>query len=322
MKAICIQSFGGSDVMCLQTVEPRRPQAGQIRVRIKVAGVNPVDTYIRQGLYPLDISLPFTPGMDGAGVVEEVGEGVTRFAPGDKVYVSGTHLGTYAEETVCSIHEAVFLPEAFSFAQGAAIGIPFATAYRALFTKAQAVDKETVMVHGGSGGVGTAVIQIAKCLGLTVIATAGSDKGRSLIQSLGADLVLDHTSEHYRQEVLDFTRGRGVQIIIEMLANKNLSADLQMLAPNSRVVIVGCRGEVTINPREAMSRDATICGMSLLNLSAEERLKVFQALDPYFQNGSLSPVIGREFTLQEAPLAHDAIMQSGASGKIVLRVES
>lgn len=321
MRAIRIHNFGESDVMCLETVESRRPQAGQILVRIKAAGVNPVDTYIRKGLYPLDITLPFTPGMDASGVVEEAGEGVTRFAPGDKVYISGTHLGTYADEVVCSVHEAVFLPEAFSFAQGAAIGVPFATAYRALFTKAQAVDKETVMVHGGSGGVGTAVVQLAKCLGLAVIATAGSEKGLSLLRDLGADLVLNHTTEHYCHEVLDFTRGRGVQIIVEMLANKNLAADLQMLDQNSRVVIVGCRGEVTINPRDAMSRDATICGMSLLNLPAEERQKVFQALDPYFQNGSLSPVVGREFKLKDASLAHDAVMQPGAFGKIVLSVD-
>ena len=321
MQAIRIHNFGESDVMQLETLDSRKPQAGQILVRIKAAGVNPVDTYIRKGMYPLDITLPFTPGMDGAGIVEEAGEGVTRFAPGDKVYVSGISLGSYAEEAVCSVHEAVFLPENFSFAQGAAIGVPFATAYRALFTKAQAVHKETVMVHGGSGGVGTAAVQLAKCLGLTVIATAGSEKGLSLLRSLGADLVLNHTSGHYGREVLDFTHGRGVQIIIEMLANKNLAEDLRMLDQNGRVVIVGCRGEVTINPREAMSRDATICGMSLLNLSAEERLKVFQSLDPYFQNGSLNPVVGRDFKLNDAPLAHDALLEPGAFGKIVLMVE-
>ena len=150
MQAIRIHNFGESDVMRLENVESRQPQAGQILVRIKAAGVNPVDTYIRKGLYPLDIAMPFTPGMDAAGVVHQVGEGVTRFVAGDKVYISGTFLGTYAEETVCSVHEAVFLPENFSFAQGAAIGVPFATAYRALFTKAQAVDKETVMVHGAA----------------------------------------------------------------------------------------------------------------------------------------------------------------------------
>ena len=164
-------------------------------------------------------------------------------------------------------------------------------------------------------------MQLAKCLGLTVVATAGSEKGLSLLRSLGADLVLNHASEHYCQKVLEFTHGRGVQIIIEMLANKNLPDDLRLLDQNGRVVIVGCRGEVTINPREAMSRDAAICGMSLLNLSAEERLKVFQALDPYFQNGSLKPVVGREFQIKDAPLAHDAVMQSGAFGKIVLMLE-
>ncbi len=318
MQAIRIHSFGDSQVLRFESVESQTPQPGQILVEIKAAGVNPVDTYIRQGMYPLDIQLPFTPGMDAAGVIREVGEGVTRFAKGDRVYISGIYIGTYAEEAVCHVNEAVFLPDNLSFSQGAAIGVPFATAYRALFSKAQAVDKETVMVHGGSGGVGTVSVQLAKCLGLKVIATAGSEKGMALLESLGADLVLNHNSGHYAKKVLDFTNGRGVQIILEMLANKNLAEDLKLLDQNGRVVIIGCRGEIAINPRDAMARDATVYGMSLLNLTAEERQKIYQALTSYFQDGRLSPVIGRELKLQDAPLAHETVMQQGAYGKIVL----
>src|SRR5271154_7328714 len=192
MKAIRVHEFGGPEVLRLEDLPNPSPSSpGQIVVQVKAAGVNPVDTYVRAGTYAFKPPLPYTPGMDAAGVVESVGQGVTRAKEGDRVYLAGTITGSYAEKTVCTEAQVHQLPQKISFTQGAGIYIPYATAYRALFQIGQARPAEIVFVHGASGGVGTAAVQLARAAGLTVIGTAGSDRGAQLIRDLGAGRVLN-----------------------------------------------------------------------------------------------------------------------------------
>ena len=172
-----------------------KPGAGELLVRVRAAGVNPVDTYIRNGIHAVRPQLPYTPGLDASGVVEAVGEGVTRLSAGQRVYVAGSLSGTYAELTLCAEAQAHPLPDRVSFAQGAGVFTPYATAYRALFQRARAVAGETVFVHGASGGVGTAAVQIARAAGLRVVGTAGTEEGRRLVSEQGAHYVLDHGAE-------------------------------------------------------------------------------------------------------------------------------
>jgi NADPH2:quinone reductase len=317
MKSIRAQQFGGPEVLQLKNVPDPEPGPNQVLIHVRAVGVNPIETYIRAGRNP-NLSLPYTPGTDAAGEVARIGASVRHLNVGARVYTSGSVTGAYANMTVCEAADVHPLPDGVSFAEGAALGIPYATAWRALFQRARAVPGETVLVHGASGGVGTAAVQLARAAGLTVIGTVGSDRGAQLVRDLGANLVLNHRLPDYLAEALKFTENRGVDIILEMLANVNLGQDLPLLARNGRVIVIGSRGKVEVDARDAMMRDADIRGMILFNVSAGDKASIHAALRAGLECGTVKPVISRELPLAEAPRAHELIMEAGASGKIIL----
>ena len=318
MKAIRVHEFGGMEVLRLEEVPMPQPGPSEVVVRMHAAGVNPVETYIRAGTYPRLPELPYTPGNDGAGVVEQVGSDVTEFKAGDHVYTSGSISGTYAEFALCKKEQVHPLPVNVSFAQGAAIGTPYATAYRGLLQRAEAKPGETVLVHGASGGVGTAAVQLARARGLRVFGTAGSDDGINLTRQQGAHEVFDHRAPDHFEQIMKATGRHGVDVIVEMLANVNLGKDLTILAKGGRVVIIGSRGPVEIDPRNTMQRDADVRGMTLPNTPPAELASIHAALAAGLENGTLRPVIGKEFPLSDAAKAHRAVMEPGALGKNVL----
>lgn len=318
MKAIRVHEFGEPEVMQLEDVPDLPAGPGQVVVRVRAIGVNPVDTYIRAGLHAVKPPLPYTPGTDAAGVVESIGEGVTSVAPSESVYVAGTISGSYAGQALCSESQVHRLPPHLTFEQGAAVGIPYATAYRALFHRAGARAGEVALIHGATGGVGTAAVQLARAAGMTVIATGGTDKGRSNVAQQGAHHVLDHHAPDYLDQIMALTGGNGVNVILEMLANVNLAKDLGVLARYGRVVVIGSRGKIEIDPRAAMTRDLSILGMTLFNASDEDRASIHAALVAGLENGTLRPVVGKEMPLADAGRAHEAVLQPGAFGKIVL----
>jgi NADPH2:quinone reductase len=322
MKAIRVHTFGEPEVMKLEDIPEPTPGHGQVVVRVHAVGVNPVETYIRSGIYPKPPT-PYTPGNDGAGVIEAVGPEVTQVNVGDRVYIAGSLSGTYAEKSLCAATRVHPLPAPASYAQGAAVYVPYGTAYHALIQRAHAVPGESVLVHGASGGVGIAGVQLARAAGLTVIGTAGTERGRQLVLEQGAHHVLDHTASEYLEQVLSLTQRRGVDIILEMLANVNLGHDLSVLARGGRVAAIGNRGPgnqgtVSINPRAAMMRDAAILGISLGNASEREAASMHAALIAGLATGALRPVIGQELPLAEAAKAHHAVIEARAYGKIVL----
>lgn len=318
MKALRVSEFGGPEVLKVHDVTDPKPDSGQVLVRVKAAGVNPVDTYIRAGAYARKPDLPYTPGTDAAGVVEAVGPKAKRFKVGDRVYTNGSITGVCAELTLCEESRVHHLPSQISFAQGAGLGVPYGTAYRALFQRGVAKAGETLLVHGASGGVGIACVQFARAAGLAVIGTGGTDKGRALVGEQGAHHVLDHRAADYEKQIMTITDGRGVDLITEMLANMNLAKDLTMLAPNGRVVVIGNRGTIEINPREAMAREASILGLILWAATDPELAEIHAAIVAGLENGTLRPVVGKELPLAEAPRAHQLVMEPGAFGKIVL----
>jgi NADPH2:quinone reductase len=317
MKAIRVHEFGEPDVLRVEDVPDPIPAHNQVVVRAKAIGVNPVDTYIRAGKYGPK-PFPFTPGADAAGVVESVGLGVTSCKVDGRVYIYGAISGSYAEKILCDEKSVHPLPAHVSFQQGAAMGVPYGTAYRALVIRGAAKPGETVLIHGGSGGVGTAAIQIAHAFGLTVFATAGSERGMNLIRQQGAHEAFNHRQDGYLQLIMDATGGRGVPLILEMLANVNLGHDLALLSKYGRVVVIGNRGNIEINPRETMGRDADIRGMTLMNATEPELQSIHAALVAGLENKTLSPVIGKELPLADAPAAHKLVLEAGAYGKIVL----
>lgn len=318
MKVVQVKQFGGPEVLRITALPDPVAQEHEIVIDVQAVGINPVDAYIRTGQYALRPALPYVPGMDASGIVSAVGKNVRFWKPGDRVYTIGILQGAYAEKICCQDCQACALPATYSFAEGAAIGVPYATAFRALLQKAQADRGETLLVHGASGGVGIAAVQIAKLSGLRIIGTAGTTAGLDLLRQQGVDHALNHREEGYFNSILTLTEQKGVDIILEMLANVNLGKDLRVLARNGRVVVIGNRGSVEINPRDIMAREAVVTGVVLLSTPPEELRTIHQHLSVWLHQNLIRPVVGKTFSLAEAAKAHEAVMSSGAFGKIVL----
>jgi NADPH2:quinone reductase len=322
VKAILVREFGGPEVLKLEEIAEPTPATNQVLVRVHAAGVNPYDTYMRTGNYAIRPPLPYTPGADAAGVVEGVGSGVQGITTGARVYVTGTlahkSYGAYAANVLCGPHQIHPLPDRLSFSQGAAIGVPYVTAFRALHDRAGIRSGETLFIHGASGGVGLAATQIARATGLTVIGTASTEHGLDLVRQHGAQHVLNHRETGYLDQLKELTAGRGPDVILENLANVNLDNDLTAMAHEGRVVVVGNRGRIEIDPRKVMSKDGAIVGMALWNTKAEDLTRIYRALDAGFESGLLTPVVGTELPLGDARRSHELVLEAGAKGKIVL----
>jgi NADPH2:quinone reductase len=318
MKAIVVRRLGEPEVMGLEDVPDPVPGPGEVLVRIHAAGVNPVDTYLRAGELGFAPSLPFIPGIDGAGVIEALGEGVTDLKVGDRVYLAGSQTGTYAERAVAKRFQVHPLPEALNFAEGACLYVPYGTAYRALFVLGKALPGETVLVHGGSGGVGLAAIQWGSAWGLRLAATASTPEGRALVLKNGAEAAWDHSDPKHWEEALRWTQTLGFGLLLEMLANVNLAKDLELLRQGGRVIVIGCRGRIEIDPRLLMGKDGKILGLSLANASPAELEGFHQALRAGVTRGFLKPHLRALLPLSQAPKAHRMIWEPGALGKIVL----
>ena len=318
MKAIRVHQFGGPEVLKLEEIPTPKPEAGQVLVRIRAAGVNPYDTYMRNGTYAIKPPLPYTPGSDAAGTIDAIGSGVKKVKPGDRVYTAQTVTGAYSEYAVALEDQVHRLPQNTSFEQGAGIWVPYGTAYHALHHFAKARAGEAILVHGASGGVGTAALQIARAIGLTVFGTAGTDKGLELVRREGAHQTFNHRKAGYHEEILKATGGRGVDVILEMLANVNLGGDLKLVAAQGRVVVIGSRGDATVTPRDLMMRRASVHAFTIWAARPAEVAEIHAALIAGLENGTLKPVVGKQIPLADAARAHKEVMESGAAGKIIL----
>jgi len=316
MKAIRVSQFGDPSVLEYADLPALTPGSGQLLVRLHAAGVNPVEAYMRAGKYPQLPTLPYTPGFDGAGLIEHSDD--PAFPPGTRVYVARSLTGTYAEQALCTPAQVHPLPAHASFEQGAAIGTPYATAAWALFNRGQARRGETLLIHGASGGVGLAALQLARAAGLRVFGTAGTPDGLDLIRQFGAEAAFNHRDPQYLDQLKAAAGGPGFDIILEMLANQNLGHDLTLLAPRGRVIVVGSRGPVEIDPRNIMTREADIRGVTLFSATPAELAHIYASVTAGLESRQLAPVIGASFPLREAARAHEQIMTSAARGKIVL----
>ncbi|XP_004679183.1 PREDICTED: quinone oxidoreductase isoform X1 [Condylura cristata] len=323
MRAIRVLEFGGPEVLKLQSdVAVPFPKDNQVLIKVHACGVNPVETYIRSGTYSRKPLLPYIPGSDVAGVIEAVGDNVSTFKKGDRVFTSSTITGGYADYALAADHTVYTLPEKLDFKQGAAIGIPYFTAYRALFHSAHVKAGESVLVHGASGGVGLAACQIARAYGLKVLGTAGTEEGQKIVLQNGAHEVFNHREVNYIDKIKKSVGESGINVIIEMLANVNLSKDLNLLSYGGRVIVVGSRGPIEITPRDTMAKESSIIGVSLYSSTKEEFRQCAAALQAGIEIGWLRPVIGSQYPLEKVAQAHENIIYgSGATGKMILLLQ-
>ena len=329
MKGILVEKFGDKKELKVkrdipvpfENYEDLKPN--EVVVKVIASGINPIDTYIRSGMYAMLPSLPYIPGMDAAGYIEAVGSQVCskKLSVGSRVFITGPgkNSGTYAEYTRTNQNYVFPLDDRLSFSQGASIGIPYFTAYRALMHCAKLTKDKDVLIHGASGAVGLAATQFASFIGAKVHGTAGTEEGMKVVLENGAHHVLNHHEEGYEVKLKDITNGIGFDIIIENLANVNLERDLQMIKKNARIIIVGSRGPITINPRHLMGPEASIKGVSLWNATDDEYQQMGESINDGINSGWLNPMIDKEYSIENAPIAHhDIINSKGAKGNLVL----
>jgi NADPH:quinone reductase-like Zn-dependent oxidoreductase len=319
MKAMRAQQFGGPEQLRLEDAPEPPVETGQVMIRVKAAGINPADLVRLSGrLQPL--KLPYIPGTDVCGEVEAVGAGVTTVKVGDKVFGRALS-GGYAEKTCLPAREAIPLPSSLSFAEGAAIPIPFYTAYRALHHKAAVKAGETVLVSAGGGGVGVAAIQLAKIAGARVITTVGSQEKAARTRELGADVAINYKQQDFAAEVQKLTDGKGVDVIIENVASDNLAKDLTIIARDGRIILIGTgtgkAPETSFAVMYALMKDVNLLGMSLVN-AGPAIPEMANTLTPLFAAGKLKAVVSKSYPLSEAPQALNDLLASKVFGKLVL----
>jgi NADPH2:quinone reductase len=325
MNAVQVHKLGGPEVLEYSTNVPRpKPGPDDVLVQIKAVGVNPVDVLIRTGTFPPK-QFPYIPGADFAGIVAEVGSNVTDLKVGQRVYGSDLTaydgMNAYAQFIAIKHNLAHPLHDNLTFSQGASLPIPYFTAYRALYHIAQAKPGETVFVHGASGGVGIAVVQISSGLGLTVIGTASTPEGRELAKKAGAHFIFNHYEEGYLEKVKEAAGEKGIDLIIESIADKNLKKDISLIRNKGRIIVVGGVTDIAISPLDVFVHEVIMKGVIVYSITNEEMFETREALYAGAKAGWLNPFIWKEFPLEKAADAQVLLKSgSGARGKIILTV--
>jgi len=324
MKAITLSDFGGSEMMRFTEVDNPVPAGNQILIRVKATSVNRPDIIQRQGNYPAPPGDSEILGLEVAGIVESIGENVSRYAPGDPV-VALVGGGGYAEYALALESHSMPIPESISFEQAACICETYITAYLNLFMIAELQGKQSVLIHGGGGGVATAAIQLCKALtaDTEIFVTASSAKIERVGQQ-GADHVIDYASQDFAAEIKRISEKRGVDVILDHIGGKYLESNLRSLAVGGCIMVIGVMGGIKaeLNLAMMMVKRQRIIGSVLRSRPVDEKASIIkqfeQTVMPLFAAGTIAPLIHASFPLSEAAQAHDLMEQGGHFGKIVL----
>ena len=329
MKAAFINATGEPGVLQYGEIPTPEPGPGQVLVKVAAAAVNPIDTYIRSGAVALPIEFPYIVGCDLAGTVASTGAGASRFTTGDRVWGSNQSLfgrqGTFAEYVAVDEEWLYPTPDSMSdktAAAGALVGI---TAHLGLFLHAGLQSGETVFVNGGTGGVGTAVIQLAKSVGASVIATVGSAEKQVLCEQLGADLVVNYHDQNLDDQIREYTDSSGLHVWFETQREPTPDRTVGLMSSRGRIVFMAgrtARPEFPVGPFYV--KDLRLVGFAMFNASSEEQRVCAAAINELSGAGGWSPQVGRTFALSEASSAHQLQedntlgAQGTLSGKIVV----
>ncbi|HEX9064106.1 MAG TPA: NAD(P)H-quinone oxidoreductase [Streptosporangiaceae bacterium] len=325
MRAITIPAPGGPGVLTLAEVPDPFPGPGEVLIDIAAAGLNRADLLQRQGLYPPPPGAPPYPGMECSGTVAAVGEGVTRWSPGDQVcaLLAG---GGYAEKVAVAAGQVLPVPENVGLVEAAALPEVACTVHSNVVGLGRLTAGETFLIHGGASGIGTFAIQLGHALGATVACTAGTADKLARCRELGADLAISYRDEDFVAAVREFTGGRGADVILDVMGAVYLMRNIGALASNGRLVIIGMQGgtKTEIDLNALLRKRATVIATTLRARPEEEKAKIVAAVRaevwPLVEAGQIRPVVETVLPLAEAGRAHE-LMESGAhTGKILLRV--
>ena len=322
MRAIRIHALDGLDGLSLEEVAAPRPGPGEARIAIHAAGVNFADTLVVAGLYQHKPDLPFTPGMEAAGEVIEVGDGVSRVKPGDRVVATTRH-GAYAEEVVADAEHLVAIPDRMDFATAAAFPICYGTAHLALTHRTQLRPGEVLLVLGAAGGVGLGAVEVGKALGATVVACASSDEKLAVAQSRGADHMINYTTENIRERVKALTG--GADAVFDPVGGDAAQQALRTLNYEGRLITLGfASGEI---PKFAANyllvKNISVIGYSFSTYRYERPQVMRHTLDElcrWYKEGRLRPLVGMTFPLEETRAALETLRDRKAMGKVVVMV--
>ena len=325
MRAVTIREPGEPAVL-VETSTPVPDIASRdVLIKVAAAGVNRPDVLQRQGLYPVPPGASPLPGLEVAGKVVATGQDVRRWREGDTV-MALTHGGGYAEYCTANDDHCLAIPQCLSAIEAAAIPETYFTVWYNVFVRGRLTAGETLLVHGGSSGIGTTAIQLAKAFGSTVITTAGSDDKCRFCEELGADMAVNYRAGDWPQIVSDFTGGRGVDVLLDMVAGPYMQKNLDSMALDGRYVIIAFLQGPTaeLNLRVVLGRRLTITGSTLRPQSVAEKAAIAAGIArdvlPLLNDGRVRPVIDSTFPLQNAAAAHELMESSRHMGKIVLTV--
>jgi NADPH:quinone reductase len=329
MKAAFIESTGAPDVIRYGDLPDPQPKEGEVRVKVAAVAVNPIDTYIRGGAVQMPLPKPFVIGCDLAGVVEKVGPGAKRFKVGDRVWGSNQGLlgrqGTFAE--LCCVHEDFLYPtpKGVKDEDVAAIALVGITAHVGLFLRAKLKAGETAFVNGGTGGVGSTVVQMAKAVGAKVVTTVGSDEKAKQAHALGADRAINYKTEDVAAKVKEFTGGDGVHVWYETPREPDYDRIVESVRPWGRIVVMAGRQARPPFPHGPFYvKGLSLFGFAMFNWPADDQRTCADDINTWLAGGKLKPNIGRRMKLSEAAAAHqlqeDNTLQGAGTlnGKIVL----
>ncbi|WP_456406133.1 zinc-dependent alcohol dehydrogenase family protein [Thiolapillus sp.] len=329
MQAVVMTDIGGPNVLQVQELpQPRIDHPSQIKVRLQTAGVNPIDTKLRQrGLF-YGAEPPAILGCDGAGEVVAIGAEVTRFQPGDRVWFChgglGREQGNYAQFTVLNENRAEFLPSRLSYPEAAATPLALITAWEALYDRGRLQEGQTVLIHAGAGGVGHLAIQLAKIRGATVITTVSSPEKADFVRDLGADASINYREQSVREAIMDLTEGRGVDLVFDTVGPEVFRQSLPLLAEYGGIVTILDPGEA-LDTSEARNRNLTIAFTLMLTPALKDlqsalahQGEILRLGGEWMSEGRLQVKVSRILELDEAPAAHSLIEEGHTLGKLVL----
>jgi NADPH2:quinone reductase len=325
MQAVSIREPGKPEVLQLETVAVPELRESDVLVSVSAAGVNRPDVLQRLGMYPVPVDASSLPGLEIAGEIVAVGASVSRWQVGDKV-MALTHGGGYAE--FCRVDEShcLTMPESMTWVQAAAVPETFFTVWYNVFMRAGLRSGESILVHGGSSGIGTTAIQLAKAINASVIVTAGTDEKCRFCEQLGADHAINYRTEDWENTVLELTGGSGVDVVLDMVAGPYMQKNIDVLGRDGRYVIIaflqGPKAE--LNMRNVLGKRLTITGSTLRPQTTAEKAAIASEISeqviPLLESGRVRPIIHATFPLADARLAHELMESSQHMGKIVLEI--
>jgi NADPH2:quinone reductase len=321
MKAIVFEQTGGPEVLTLAEVPRPDARPGMVLIKNHAIGVNFADTRFRQGTYVVQPKLPDTPGMEAAGVIEAVGEGVTGLRPGARV--AAFTVKAYADYCLAPVNMVIPLPDFVSFVDGAAFPIQVLTAYHLLHTADATGPGKCVLVHSAAGGVGLVAVQLAKVAGARVLATVSSDAKAELAKAHGADAVINYATQSFADEALRLTDGRGVDLILDAVGKPTFEAGLRCLAPFGHLILYGRAGGPTdpLNVASLSPKSIKVSGFMLPTVSRGFPDKTRESAERCFtlmREGRLKLHIGKTFPLAQAAEAHRYLESRESTGKLIL----